>query len=144
MEWAGEPTWQMRAIFSERISPTTDAISFSPRTWPVNWHPWWEPLYKLTVVQRACRMTNNDPNACYTTSGGETPFTFADSDTEMKKYELYRAVGQDTTKSETCNEEMKAASFIGWPKDSDSGPFFATADYNDPDDCRWASNDVRS
>ena len=31
-EWAGEATWQSRAIFAERRSPTTDMISFSPRT----------------------------------------------------------------------------------------------------------------
>ena len=89
-EWPGEPTWQARAVWAERISPTTDSVSFTPRTWPIQRHPWDEPMYKLAFLQRACVMTNNDPASCYTNSAGTSPFTFADSDTTNKKYELYR------------------------------------------------------
>ena len=35
-EWPNEATWQARAIFAERLSPTTDAISFSPRSMKPN------------------------------------------------------------------------------------------------------------
>ena len=143
-EWPGEPTWQARAVWAERISPTTDSVSFTPRTWPIQRHPWDEPMYKLAFLQRACVMTNNDPASCYTNSAGTSPFTFADSDTTNKKYELYRrAKDPNDPESYTpaglrCNEELTSADetfYIGW------GASFATADYTNPSDCEWETND---
>ena len=147
VEWPNEPTWQARAIFAERKSPTTDTVSFSPRTWPVANHPWGEPLYKLALVQRACRMTNNDPSTCYTSSSGSTPFTFADSDSKSKKFELYRYARDPkdaesyTTAGIACSASLTSSSetkYIGW------GAQFSTADYTNPTDCECTCTVLRS
>jgi len=131
--WEGEPTWQERAIFVERYSPTTDTISFSPRTWPIDRHPWDEDPYKLAVLQRACSMTNDDPFSCYTTTTGTTPFRFEDSNTLIRKFDLYRARGRDNQYSYHCNKQLTSATYIGWPAK------FMDADATDAN-CEWETN----
>jgi len=149
-EWPGEATWQSRAIFAERRSPTTDMISFSPRTWPITRHPSNEDLYKLTVLQRACRLSNADYHACYTSSFSATPFTYADSNTEDKKFDLFRAAREFihvnhgieaySTAGEACNDgaAFKDANFLGWGSQS-----FNVQDATNPAGCLWESVDKR-
>ena len=120
-------------IFVERLTATTDAISFSPRFWiRQKAHPFSETLamHSLNIMQRACRLISpaNEPITCYLPLA-TSPFNHIDAHSPDNKFTFYRSDPSATT---MCNElGDNTTSTFGW---------LDTADVDSPTECRWKPN----
>ena len=148
-----QPLTSEMSIFAERLTPTTDAISFSPSRWPIlRHHPWSDqlPLHSIAILQRACRIGMSEPGACYTPLD-PSPFNHVDSDSPDAKYTLYRAGGTSIPATWACYsptfspaddlpfaDNQSVSLFIGEP----SNAIMNTADYDAPEACRWTLTDA--
>jgi len=101
------------SIYPERYSPTTDIISFSPSTWPMQMmHPWapkvpegwpWaqgseyvDPtifgLHSMMLLQRACKLDMAEPQSCYLPLE-PSPFDHVSSNSSDARFTFIRKVG---------------------------------------------------
>lgn len=142
------PTYSQMSIFAERLTPTTDAVSFTPWLWPVlPHHPWHHglSLHSIAFMQRACSMSLTEPESCYQPLMN-SPFDHVSSDSGDAKYVLYRAMGRTATGGYPDYKCTENETFADWttgypPGTGDTLNMYYTSDRDDSG-CRWAISDL--